>query len=127
MSTEFPVFVFVGSAERRAHLETIAATRDWSIFEAAHDPMFGTLAQVISFFPDAVIIEDTPALSAVAHEVYRHITSVDYEPILILSDSPNTWQIAGGARAMVLPTDTSRYEIADAVRALLADAEPIFG
>jgi hypothetical protein len=124
MSSEYPMFVFVGTDTRRAELELIAANRDWYIYEAQDDALYGTLAQVVAFFPDAVVIEDTGDL--MLHETVMHLNSIHFEPLIILSDSPELWRTDAGARVAVLPRDTTPYEVLDAVRAHMEDAEPVW-
>lgn len=124
MSAEFPMFVFVGTAARRAELDAQAADRGLVLFDAPEDPLYGTLAQVVAFFPDAAVIEDTG--DDIVREIVMHLNSINFEPIVLLSDVPGAWDIPEGARMVVLPRQTTAYEIFDAMRALLVDAEPIW-
>lgn len=122
MSAETPMFVFVGSPTRRADLKALVDDRGWFMHDAPEDALMGTLAQVITFFPDAVVIEDTG--EGTGHEVVMHLESIHYTPLFLLTDTPELWETAGGAFAAVLPLRTKGYEVLDALRALLLDAEP---
>ncbi|MBK8025252.1 MAG: hypothetical protein IPK19_28660 [Chloroflexi bacterium] len=123
MSADTPMIVFVGSDAQRAELESQAAYRSWYVFEPTEDALFGPLAQVVTFFPDAVVVEDTG--DPLQHEVARHLASIDFQPLVLLTDHPEAWRAEDGAFDVVLPRDARAYEVLDALRALLQDAEPV--
>ncbi|MDZ4768174.1 MAG: hypothetical protein SGJ24_03525 [Chloroflexota bacterium] len=124
MSSEYPLFIFVGSEPRRAALESAATTREWSLCAAPADALYGTLAQVVAFFPDAVVIEDSG--DPMPHEIVMHLNSIHFEPLIVISDSPETWDSDMGTRMVVLASDTSAYDVLDAVLAQMNDAEPMW-
>lgn len=128
MSAEYPMFIFVGDTARRAELAEAAANRNWFVYDTPEDLLYGTLAQVVAFFPDALVIEDdsTAAEPSLAHDIVMHLESIHYEPIILLTDAPASWQLAAESRVAVLPRNTPTNEILDAVRALVNEAEPIW-
>ncbi len=95
--------VFVGASERRAQLEANFA--DWHVYEAPADPVMGALAQVIALLPDAVILED----SAAARMVYMHLESIQFAPLIVLTDTDDAF--AAFPEAYTLPLDATTAEL----------------
>lgn len=111
MSTQNPMVVFSGSEARAADLQAYAADNGWLVL---YEPdMLQTLGQVVFFFPNIVIIEDDN--EDLAQTVYMHLRSINTDPILILSDHAEDWDIPFGVNALVLPRATHINEIAETV------------
>jgi len=115
MSTQTPLIVFSGSEARAADLTAYAQSHGWLVL---YEPdMLQTLGQVVFFYPNMVIIEDSDEDQA--QTVYLHLCSVNTEPLLILSDHPENWEIPFGANVMLLPRHTHVDEIAETVLAMV--------
>jgi hypothetical protein len=115
MSTQNPMIVFSGSESRAADLMAYAESNGWLVL---YEPnMLQTLGQVVFLYPNLVIIEDSDA--DLAQTVYSHLRSINTEPILILSDHPEDWDIPVGVNALVLPRTTHITELAETVLAMV--------
>lgn len=121
MSTTHPVIVYSGTLERTGGLLALAEARGWHVFSAAS--MLETLGQVVMFFPDIVILEDAPDAS-LAHDIFDHLMSIQHEPMLILSDTPENWSFAPNLLVQVMPRSSSTLEIAEAVLSITAGHIP---
>ncbi len=121
MSTTHPVIVYSGTLERTESLNTLAEARGWYVFSASS--MLETLGQTVMFFPDVVILEDAPDAS-LAHDIFDHLTSIQHEPMLILSDTPEDWEIASDSMIQVMPRSSSVLDIADTLLAITAGYVP---
>jgi hypothetical protein len=121
MSTTHPVIVYSGTLERTASLNALAEARGWYVFSASS--MLETLGQTVMFFPDVVILEEAPDAS-LAHDIFEHLVSIQHEPMLILSDTPEHWDVASDALIQVLPRSSSILDIADTLLAMTAGYMP---
>lgn len=121
MSTTHPVIVYSGTLERTGDLQALAEARGWYVFSAT--AMLETLGQVVMFFPDVVILEDAPDAS-LAHDIFDHLVSIQHEPILILSDTPEAWAFAADSMIQVMPRSSSTVAIAETLLAMTAGYIP---
>lgn len=121
MPTSHPVIVYSGTLERAENLNALAEARGWYVFSAAS--MLETLGQTVLFFPDVVILEDAPDAS-LAHDIFDHLRSIQHEPILILSDTPEKWDITDDALIQIMPRSSNLLDIADTILAMSAGYVP---
>lgn len=120
MSARF--LVFVGSADRRAQLEASAAADQWHVYEALENPVMGALAQVISLLPDAVVLEDTD--DNASREVYMHLASMGFTPIIVLTDAAADWQHSPDSGVTILPRAARAEDILAALATLVDERSP---
>lgn len=119
MSTQNPILVFSGSSFRAVELTAMATARGWLLLHETD--MLQTLGQVVFFYPDIVIIEDADPEQA--HEVFMHLHSVNAEPMLILTDNPETWDIARDTGATILRRDAATEHLAATITDILQTRE----
>jgi hypothetical protein len=69
------------------------------------------LAMQVFYYPDAVVIEDSPELDF-ADEVYAHLRSINADSLLVLSNSPIAWAAPEETSVRMMPLDSSSAAIA---------------
>jgi DNA-binding response OmpR family regulator len=119
MSAEHPMILYVGDIERGRALLAAAEARGGYAYLPA-DTM-EALAMVVTYFPDAVIIDPSPRC-VFALEVYMHLRSFSGEaaPILML-DQPARWEAMDGVTCC--SPDASAAELVATVQAMLDPAD----
>lgn len=113
MSKQNPVILYIGS---EANSEAFIAPSNWIIYAA--NELMDALARSVFDYPDAIIIDAKDDM-LLAQDAYFHLLTVDYPPIVILSDTVGRWNIDGDS-VHILPESSTDTDIAHAIHALLA-------
>jgi hypothetical protein len=116
MMDSFVGIIYAGDAGRGAALHAAVSKYGWYIYTPA-DAM-EALGMYIFYSPALVVIETGTDF---AHEVYRHLVTVDARPLLILATAMHEaeWQIPATSEIGVLPLDAGQDEIIAAIGVLL--------
>jgi hypothetical protein len=119
MMDSYHGILYVGDAGRGQALHKAAAERGWYVYVP-----IGTieaLGNYIFYSPSVVVIETG---SDFAGEVFRHLRSIEAEPLLILADKSQEmdWRMSSDYR--VLPCMAGTDEIIAAITNLLDSREP---
>src|SRR5689334_18631753 len=119
MMDSYHGILYVGDARRGRALHDAAAEHGWYVYVPTET--MEALGIYIFYMPGLVVID---AGSDFAQEVYRHLRSIEAEPLLILADKAQqkTWNIPVAAR--VLPQGSQVDEIVAAIANLLEAREP---
>jgi hypothetical protein len=110
--------LYVGDAGQGRKLHDAAGERGWYVYVPTEARE--ALGIYIFYMPAIVVID---ASSDFAHEVYRHLHSVEAGPLLVLADKAQekTWNISGDS--LVLPKVAHEDEIIAAIASLLDSRE----
>jgi hypothetical protein len=119
MMDSYHGILYVGDAARGRALHEAAAARGWHVYVPTET--MEALGIYIFYSPSIVVVE---AGSGFAAEVYRHLRSVEAEPLLILADAAQkkAWSLM--ATSGVLRESAEVDEIMAAIANLLDSREP---
>ncbi len=112
MSKQNPVVLFVGRAERAAVVYNQVDSEGWIVYHPAE--MLEALGNYIFYYPDVVVIEDAAEVEFAA-EVYDHLRSINAENIILLTDTPEQWEVPMDTYIRVLPLNIEADAIIDLV------------
>jgi len=98
MTLQHPTVLVIGSSERAEALQ------DYATMVFHPQDVMEALGMYIFHYPDVTIIEGHDPNAA---EVYMHLRSIDVESIVILTDTPDDWDIPASSAIYVLPSAAS--------------------
>jgi DNA-binding response OmpR family regulator len=113
---QHPSVLYVGDTDRGAALREWVELAGWSVFLPTET--MEALAMYISYLPDIVVIDTTYAPEMTAVVLY-HLQSVDAYPLVLLTTE------GGYSDGYTLSADVTPRELMAAIRAALADSQPI--
>lgn len=109
-----PLIVFVTDDHRS---KAMANNSDLIVFGS---PIFrDALAQVIFSYPDVIVLDAASDMLR-AEDTFFHLRTINHPPIIVLSDVVGRWDMNGGNPVIVMPEDSSDYQIEETVRMILA-------
>jgi hypothetical protein len=109
-----PVIVFVADDKRSQ-----AFMKDSDLVTFGANTFRDALSQVIFSYPDVIVIDASQDMLR-AEDTFFHLRTINHPPIIVLSDVTGRWDMQGGNSVIVMPEDSSDYQIAEMVRAVLA-------
>ncbi len=119
MMDSYQGILYVGDSGRGQSLHAAAAQRGWYVYTPTE--VMEALGMFVFYSPSIVVIE---AGSDFAREVYRHLRSIQANPLLFLADQAQQQAWALPTDSRVLPLASREDEILSAVGKLLAADEP---
>ncbi|MEM9952063.1 MAG: hypothetical protein AAF846_10705 [Chloroflexota bacterium] len=109
-----PVIVFVTDADRSQ-----AFTTDTNLVVFGADNMRDALAQTIFSYPDVIVIDSASDMLR-AEDTFFHLRTINHPPIIMLSNIVGRWEMQRGNPVVIMPEDSTDYQIEETVRAILA-------
>lgn len=114
-----PVVVFVTDDNRS---QAFMKATDLVTFGA--DNMRDALSQVIFSYPDVIVIDASQEMLR-AEDTFFHLRTINHPPIIVLSNVVGRWEMHGGNPVIIMPEDSSDYQIEETIRAVLANETPV--
>lgn len=109
-----PVIVFVADEKRSQ-----AFTKESNFVTFGANTMRDALSQVIFSYPDAIVIDARDDMLR-AEDTFFHLRTINHPPIIVLSNVEGRWDMRGGNPVVVMPENSSNYQIEELVQAVLA-------
>ena len=116
MMDSFLGIVYVGDARRGAALHATVGKYGWYVYTPSE--AMEALGMYVFYSPALVVLDSGTDF---AHEVYRHLLTVDARPLLILADPAQAakWHVPASAGVGVLPLSASEDDVLAAIVELL--------
>ena len=114
-----PVVVFVTDDNRSQAF--ITAT---SLVTFGADTMRDALSQVIFSYPDVIVIDASQNMLR-AEDTFFHLRTINHPPIIVLSNVVGRWEMHTGNSVIVMPEDSSDFQIEETIRAIMAGETPV--
>lgn len=121
MNKQNPVVIYVGSDKNVKALADHTHYDGWMVLQP--QDMEDALAMQVFEYPDVFVIEDGVEFG---REVFSHLSSVNQECIVLLTDRPEAWSIPVDSMVLVAPTHLSTYDLITAIRAKLGHEDVAF-
>ncbi|GAB5492897.1 MAG: hypothetical protein Phog2KO_31120 [Phototrophicaceae bacterium] len=114
-----PVVVFVTDDNRSQAF--ITAT---NLVTFGADTMRDALSQVIFSYPDVIVIDASQNMLR-AEDTFFHLRTINHPPIIVLSNVVGRWEMHTGNSVIVMPEDSSDFQIEETIRAIMAGETPV--
>ncbi len=120
MSAYHPNILYIGNTTRRSELAAFVEAYDWYVLQPTLVEQ--ALAHYVFFMPDIVVIDgvaDRNFTLADLQETYFHLHSICADPVLILSENWDLWDIHDLAYSTLLPDDVVLTDIVNGIQDLI--------
>lgn len=108
------VIVFVTDEDRSQEF-----TKETNLVVFGADKFRDALSQTIFSYPDAIVIDASSDMLR-AEDTFFHLRTINHPPIVVMSNIIGRWEMRTGNPVVVIPEDSTDYQIEEAVRALIA-------